>query len=133
MSLEELRKKFIVDEDFLKARLEALVERALTHCKIDKTGQVLITNRGLSNKDQVTLILAARALAHELDSSIPQDVTAPQIGRDTGLAPNQVRARANEVIASKFAESPKAGLYRAVPHKIEEFLERISTTRKPKG
>ncbi len=68
MSLDELKKQFIVDEDALKVRLEPVVAKALKHCRIDKNGQVLITDSNLSSKDQVKLTLAARAIAAQLDN-----------------------------------------------------------------
>ena len=39
MSIEELKKQFIVDDDALKTRLEPLVAKALNHCRISKTGR----------------------------------------------------------------------------------------------
>jgi hypothetical protein len=133
MSLDELKKQFIVDEDALKARLEPLVSKALKHCRIDKNGQVLITDSNLSGKEQVRLTLAARAIASQLDTQIPADVTVIEIGKYTGLPANQVRARGKDAIEDKFAESPGAGIYRAIPHKIEAFLDDISAPQKSKG
>jgi len=128
MNIEDLKKKFIVDDDVLKTRLELVVDKALNHCKIDKRGQVLITNSRLSTGDQVCLVLSARAIASQLDSSISADVTVAEIGAYTGLPANQVRARGNDAIKAKFAEAPQPGIYRAVPHKIEAFLDGIVAT-----
>lgn len=126
MSLEELKKQFIVDEDVLRARLEPIVSKALSHCRIDKNGQVLITDAKLSGKNQVKLALAARTIAAQLDSRISSEVTAVELAKFTGLPANQVRARGNDAINDKFARSPKAGVYQAIPYKIEPFLDEIS-------
>jgi capsular polysaccharide biosynthesis protein len=128
MSIEDLRRKFIVDEDALKSRLEPVVNKALLHCRIDKAGQVLITNSKLSAKDQVLLVLVARAVAAQLEAGIRPDVTVAEICKYTGLPPNQVRARGKDVIQAKFAESRGAGVYRAVPHRAEVFLDSLAGT-----
>jgi hypothetical protein len=127
MSLEELKKRFIVDEDVLKTRLEPIVKKALEHCLLDKKGQVSITSSRLSGKDQVKLTLAARAIGAQMDATISAEVSSPEIAKFTGLPGNQVRARVNDAVKDKFAESPRAGVYRAVPHKIEAFLDSIAT------
>lgn len=126
MSLDELKRQFIVDDDVLKARLEPILSKALSYCRIDKNGQVHITDSRLSGKNQVKLALAARAIAALLDEGFSCDVTAAEIAKFTGLPANQVRARGNDAINDKFAQSPKAGVYRAIPHKIEGFLDEIS-------
>ncbi len=123
MNIEELRRQFIMDGDALKTRLEPLVTKALRHCRIDKTGNVLITNVQLSSKDQVLMVLAARRIASELDPSIPAEVTIAEISKCTALPTNQVRARGTDAIKGKWAEAPKPGTYRAIPHRIETFLD----------
>jgi hypothetical protein len=126
MNTEDLKKQFFVDDDVLKARLEALVSKAQKYCKIDKQGQVMIIDTALSRKDQVMLTLAARSIAAQLDPKISADVNISDIARSTGLAPNQVRARGNEFVKNRIAESPERGIYRATPHKIEAFLDSLS-------
>jgi len=133
MSLEELKKQFFVDEDALKARIEPVVAKALKHCRIDKNGQVLIIDPSLSGKDKVRLTLAARAIASQLDAQIPAEVKVTDIAKYTGLPANQIRARGKDAIEEKFAESPEAGVYRAIPHKIEAFLDSISEPTKAKS
>ncbi len=128
MGIEELKKQFIVDDDVLKTRLEPIVTKALAHCRIDKKGQVLITDAKLSGGEQVRLTLAARAIGSQMDPTVAAEVTVPEITKFTGLPANQVRARGKDAIKDKFAESPKAGVYRAMPHKIESFLDSLSQT-----
>jgi hypothetical protein len=125
MELEELRRKFIVDDDVLKTRLEPVVTRALDHCVIDKAGRVHITNRRLSGKQQVMLTLAARAIASQLDPNMSADVSIPEIKKFTGLPDNQIRARINDIVKERFAHSPKRGSYAANAHKVEAFLESL--------
>ena len=129
MSLEELKRQFIVDDDVLKSRLEPIVAKALAHCRIDKIGQVHITNTKLSGKDQVKLALAARAIGSQMDATIVAEVTVAEISRYTGLPGNQVRARGKDAIEDKFAQSPRSGVYCAFPHKVEAFLDSISAAQ----
>jgi hypothetical protein len=126
MSIEELKKQFIVDEDVLRVRLEPIVTKALAHCRIDKNGQVEIKDTRLSGKEQVKLTLAARAIASEMDSAISAEVSVVEIAKFTGLPANQVRARGKDVIEDRFAQSPRSGVYRARPHKIEAFLDTLA-------
>lgn len=128
-TIEELRKEFIVDENVLKSRLEPVVTKALAHCRIDKDGRVEIKSIGLSGRDQVKLTLAARVIGAEMDPTIAPDVSVAEIARFTGLPPNQVRARGKDAIEDKFAQSPRSGVYRALPHKIEAFLDGLPTAR----
>lgn len=134
MSIEELKKQFIVDEDVLRARLEPIVTKALVHCRIDKNGQVEIKNTKLSGKEQVKLTLAARAIGAEMDPTISAEVTVVEIAKFTGLPTNQVRARGKDVIEDRFAQSPRSGVYRAMPHKIEAFLDTLANANSnPRG
>jgi K+-transporting ATPase c subunit len=125
MELEELKKKFIVDDDVLKARLEPIVTKALHHCVIHKTGQVHINNKALSSKQQVMLTMAARAVASQLDPNISPDVPITEIAKSTGLPENQIRARINDIVKEKFARSSKRGSYEANPHRVEAFLDSL--------
>jgi hypothetical protein len=60
-----------------------------------------------------------------MEPSISAEVTVDEIARFTGLPANQIRARSKDAIADKFAESSGRGTFRAMPHKIEGFLDRI--------
>jgi hypothetical protein len=132
MGLEELKRQFIVDENVLKARLEPVVAKALLYCRIDKDGRVEIRNPKLSGKEQVKLALAARVIAAEMEPAISPEVSVGEISKFTGLPPNQVRARGKDAIDDKFAQSPKSGVYRALPHKVEAFLDGLGAAE-PSG
>jgi hypothetical protein len=127
--IEELKKQFIVDENVLKSRLEPVVTKALLHCRIDKDGRVEIRNASLSTKEQVKLTLAARVIGSEMEPTISPEVSVSEISKFTGLPPNQVRARGRDAIEDKFAQSPRSGVYRAMPHKVEAFLDGLERNR----
>jgi hypothetical protein len=126
MDLDTLTKKFIVNDEWLKDRLEAITTKLLEHCVIDKSGQVHVTDRNLTAKQSVMLVLAARKIASQLDTNISSCVTVSEIARSTGLRENQVRARGNDWITATFAESPKRGVFCALPHKIENFVDSLA-------
>lgn len=128
MSLEELKKSFIVDEDAFRAQLEPLVAMATEYCIINKSGQVHIKSNKLTVSQQVMLVLAARAIASRLEPDIAAEVPVAEISSFTGILDNQVRARGKDLIKSRFAESPARGVYRAVFHKVRSFLEGLSNT-----
>jgi hypothetical protein len=126
-NLDELKKKFFVSGDALQTRLETIIDKSLKHCQVDQRGQVHITQQKLPGRDQVMLVLAARGVASKLESTISADVTVGEIAKFTGLPENQVRARGRDLIESKLAESAGPGSYRALQHKIEDFLDTLTT------
>ena len=65
MSIEEIKKKFIVDDDALKTRLEAIAVKALERCVLDTKGNVHFSNKKLTPREKLRLTLAARASAHK--------------------------------------------------------------------
>jgi hypothetical protein len=126
MELEQLKKQFLVDEEALTAKLEPILAEALKYCVCDKKGHVLILTRGLSGRNQTMMVLAARAIASQLDSKISPQVSVEEIVAFTGLPRNQVRARGKELLESRFAVSPARGVYQAVFHRVEAFLDSLS-------
>jgi hypothetical protein len=64
-----------------------------------------------------------------MDSAISPEVSVLEISRFTGLPANQVRARGKDAIEEKFAQSPRSGVYRAMPHKIEAFLDSLGAAQ----
>ena len=125
MELEELRKRFIVSDDVLKSRIEVLIEKALKYCVVAEDGLVHLNNRSLSARDKVKLVLSARGLASQLDRKFSDEVSVDDLVQSTGIEPNQLRARANEVVKERFARSVKPGVFAANPHRIEAFLDSL--------
>jgi hypothetical protein len=129
MNIDELKQQFLVDGDIQNDRLAQMVEKALEHCVVHKSGTVEVRNRLLAGKDQVKLVLSARLLASKLDDSLSDDVTVEQIAESTGLPKNQVAARAKDCMDERFAERTTRGSYRARALKIDKFLETLSKTK----
>ncbi|HWY53333.1 MAG TPA: hypothetical protein VNZ03_02660 [Terriglobales bacterium] len=130
MSIEDLKKKFIVDDDVLKNRLEEMGAKALQLCMLDKKGNVHFNNSKLSPNEKLRLTLAARAIASQLDETISGEVSVAELATNSGMAENQVRARASDLVKEKSATSPKRGFYAAVPHKVEALLDSVTKSSK---
>jgi hypothetical protein len=125
MSLDDLKSKFIVDDGVLKDRIEAIVSKALKHCVIDKKGNVHFNDPKLKSRERMKLTLAARALAAQMDETISSEVSVDELIVSTGLPRDQVRARASELVKAKVATSPRAGVYTAVPYRVEELIDSL--------
>jgi len=126
MGIEELRRSFIVDDETFRAQLEPMVGKVAQHCLITSSGQVHIKDNKLPAARQVMLVLAARAIASRLETEIPAEVSVAEISKFTGLPGNQVRARGKDLIKARVAESPSRGVYRALFHKVDNFLNEIA-------
>lgn len=130
MSIEDLRKKFIVDDDVLKSRLEAIVTKALVHCVIDKKGAVHFNDPRLTTKEKLQLTLAARAVASQMGCGVQAEVSVAELSENCGIPKDQVYARAADLINERSTTSPKKGYYAAVPHKVEALLDSIGKNSK---
>jgi hypothetical protein len=129
MTLEELRDKFLIDDEVRTERLERLINKALPHCVVHRNGSVELKQEGLAGKDQVKLVLTARVIASKLDESVSDEVAVDQIAEYTGLPKNQAAARAKECLDERFAERSSRGTYKARLMKIEEFLNALSAPK----
>jgi hypothetical protein len=133
MGLDELKEKFLVDDEVRSERLEQLVRNALPHCVVDKKGRVHLKGLGRPGKEQVKLVLAGRLIASKLDEAISEDVTVEQLAEYTGLPKNQAAARAKECLDEKFADRSARGSYKARVNKAEEFLSALLPQGPEKG
>ena len=123
-----LKKEWFVDDDFVKTHLQPLVSKANSHCKITGQGEVIILSRTLSAKEQILLTLAARAIASQIEPRISAEVTVSEIAQYTHIPTNQIRARCKDAVNDKFASTSRRGVFRALPQKIEPFLDSISVS-----
>jgi hypothetical protein len=130
MSIEDLKKKFIVDDDVLKDRLEDIATKALEHCVVDKKGNVHFNSSNLSAREKLSLILAARAIASQMEETIKSDVSMAELTLNSGLPEKQITARIAELAKDKLVASSKKGIYSAVPHKVEALLNSVKRAEK---
>ena len=121
-NLEELKSRFLVSESLSETKMLQLLELAVEHCAVDAKGNVEIKNSSIAARDKIMLILVARLIAHNLDGSIEQDVTADELVRNARIASEQVRARASDLSKDRQIEVTSRGVYRAMLHRVEPFL-----------
>jgi hypothetical protein len=123
MSLDQVARQFVVDEEIADERLERLIQKLLPFCVVSKTGAVRISASGLSGKDQMKLVLSARLAASRLkESPIRADVSA----EEACAYKNQVVARMKECADDGFADRVERGMYRARQHKLDGFIDELA-------
>jgi len=130
--MEELKKKFIVEEKLDEKRVTNYIERILPFCKISKDGLVIIEAKGLVALQQVKLALVARFLANHLDKNIPTEMSNGELSTSLSIPEDQIAARMKELREDKFAISVKRGLHQVNPLQIERFIAELESTCKKK-
>lgn len=98
MSLEELKKSFIIDEEnFEDSQMEILIGKINKICQIDKKGHVKFLRDNFGDKDKIKYILIARFLANKLDNEISKEVTNEELESMLNKSQEQVRARLSDI------------------------------------
>jgi phage regulator Rha-like protein len=128
--MEELKKKFIVEEKLDEKRVINYTERILPFCKISKDGMVIIENKELKTVQQIQLALVARFLANYLDKNITTEISNKELSNSLNVPENQIAARMKELRESKFVIPVKIGLHQVNPLQIEKFLIELENMRK---
>jgi hypothetical protein len=123
--LEELKKKFMVEENLEGKKLEDFVKRILPFCKITKDGEVIIEIEKPTTTEKVKLALVAKKLASHLDSNISPETNFDTLSKSLDIPRDQVKARLKELTDEKFALRVDRGKYKANPLKIGKFLSDI--------
>jgi hypothetical protein len=130
--MEELKKKFIVEEKLDEKRIGNFVERTLPFCKVTKDGMIIIEIKGLKALEKVKLALVARFLANKLDNSIPAEISNGELSTSLSIPEDQIRARMAELGEEKFATQVKRGLHQANPLQIERVIEELESGHQQK-
>jgi hypothetical protein len=128
--MEELKKKFIVEEKLDEKRVADYIERILPFCKISKDGMVIIETKGLKALHQVKLALVARFLASYLDKNISAGISNGELSNSLSIAEDQIAARMKELREDRFAISVKRGLHQVNPLQIERFILELESLHK---
>jgi len=130
--MEELKKKFIVEEQMDEKRVANYIERILPFCKISKDGLVIVETKGLKALQQVKLALVARFLANYLDKNIPTGMSNSEFSNSLSIPDDQIAARMKELREAKFAIPVKRGMHQVNPLQIERFIAELESTHKKK-
>lgn len=120
--MEELRKKFIIEERIEEKRMAEHIERSLKFGKVSRDGSVIIEKRGLAEKDKVGLVLVMRYLANYLEKEIPSEVTVKEVSKFLSIPEKEANARLADLTKEKIAVRVKRGIYKINLGRIEDFL-----------
>lgn len=123
--MEELRRKFIVEEKLDEKRITEYVQRSLKFGKVSIDGGVIIERGGLSTKDQVGLALVMRFLANCLEKDISAEVSVKELSQNLGVPEDQVAARLADLKDEKMAIRVDKGVYKVNPTQIGKFLDSL--------
>lgn len=126
MDLEKLREEFFVSTDLAEEDLAHLIQVMRPFCAVDRSGNVEVRRDGLSARQQIKLVLAARLVAHKLSESISEELDADDLSECTGLPKNQTAARAKECVDEGFAKRGARGSYKACPGRLKGFFRELS-------
>jgi len=129
--MEELRKKFIVEEKLDERRVTNYIERTLPFCKISKEGQVILEVK-VTSLQQVKLALVARFLANYLDKSITAEISNHELSTSLNIPEDQIAARLGDLREEKFATSVRKGVSQVNPLQIERFIVELESKDKRK-
>lgn len=124
VSKEELREKFIVEEEFKKDQLLDYIEDILDYCKVLKDGEVYIEKNNLTNMDKAGLTVIARYLASQLDEDISEEVSIDTIVESTNIERDQASARAADLVRKNYIKRIERGMYKAIPPSIPRFIKK---------
>lgn len=130
--MEELKKKFIVEEKLDEKRVTDYIERILPFCKISKDGRVIVETKGLKTLQQIKLALVARFLANYLDKNMPAEMSNGELSDSLSIPKDQIAARMKELREDKFAIPVKRGLHQVNPLQIERFMVELENIHKKK-
>ncbi len=122
--LEEMKKRFIVDENIEEKRVLEFIERILPFSKVTKNGQVLIHINKSTVVEQVKLALVAITLASRLDNKISCETDIKCLSSSLGI-PVQIKARLKELKDNRFALRVEKGKYKVNPLEIGSFIGEI--------
>jgi len=129
--LEDLEKRFILNEDMEHEDIKTLITRILNFCKIDNKGFVIIHDKQLRILDRIFLVLSARYLANKLQTKLGKEVSIQETINAKELA-NMLKEKDAVIIArlkdlkdEKKIIPQDRGIYKVAPYAINDFLNQL--------
>jgi len=122
-AMEELRKKFIVEEKLDEKMITEYIERSLRFGKVSIDGGVIIEKEGMATKDQIGLAVVMRFLANRLEKGISAEVNTKELSQNLGIPEDQVAARLADLRDEGVVIRVDKGVYRVNPTRIGRFLD----------
>jgi hypothetical protein len=123
--MNDLKKRFIVDDDLEKQKTESYVERLLPFCKVTKNGNIILDDKVTTSLDKVKTALVGRFLANKIEPSIPAEVTAEELSKNLDIPKDQIYARLKDLKKAKVAVNSQKGGYEAKPLEIGKVLDEL--------
>ena len=121
--LDELRKKFIIDEaEYNKQFLERHIEKTLNYAVLTQDGKVLIKDEEIIDMNKVGLAILTRYLGNKINEVIDENLNIKEIAEYCRLENNTVRAYLSKLVKDRYIIRVKSGMYRMNPAKIDDFL-----------
>ncbi|MEM3613407.1 MAG: hypothetical protein QXH40_04980 [Candidatus Bathyarchaeia archaeon] len=121
--MEELRRKFIVEEKLDEKMITEYIERSLRFGKVSIDGGVIIEKEGMATKDQIGLAVVMRLLANRLEKGISAEVNTKELSQNLGIPEDQVAARLADLRDEGVVIRVDKGVYRANPTRVGRFLD----------
>lgn len=122
---EDLKNRFIVDENPDDKKIEGYVKRIMPYCKTTKKGAIIFVNEDIKSLDKVKASLVVRYLANHAEPAIPSEIMADEFESLLDIPKTQVYARLKDVRDEKFVTVSEKGGYRVKPHEIAKFLDKL--------
>lgn len=128
MNIQDLKKKFLLDDAQVQQHLDALVDKVRPFCAIDATGNVHFEpgTRTLKTRDKVFLALAARYIGAKLQIGNAETAEVADLKSWLGIPDNQLRARCNELLKESYIASGERGSFSVLPHRIEMYVDSLA-------
>ena len=128
--LEDLEREFIVSEQYEQDYLKSIMTRFIgLGIRVTQNGRVIAKLSGLSQRERIFLVVAARYVGNRLQDSIPAEVSLAEVVEMAGIPRRKAAtSRMSELSKEGFVESSRKGRYKAssLPM-IEEFLKNIES------
>lgn len=132
MTLEDLKKRFIVDKSkYEEEKLPFFIEKVLIFCKVDSEGVVYLERQNLPLRDKILISLIGRFLASKLDNSIKAELTGDEIATILGEDKAVIFARLNDLLNSKIISRLEKGTYSIIPLYTERILLELESKYNP--
>jgi len=123
--MEELKKKFIVNDNLEEETIKNYVERLLPFCKLSSNGNILVDNKISTSLKRMKTALVGRFLANRLEPSIPAEMSGEELSTILNIPKDQIYARVKDLKKERFVVILEKKKYRVQSHEIDKFLSEL--------
>ncbi|MEK6937181.1 MAG: phage head-tail connector protein [Nanoarchaeota archaeon] len=142
INLQNLKNKFLIDEDAELENIEHLIDRFSEFVKVDLGGHVVFKDKNLRSNltipEKILVVIAARFLASKLQEKLKGEVTisptvdAGEITKFINVQKTVVAARLKELKDERKILSPRTGVFSIAPYNIDSIIIRLEEKNKEK-